>query len=119
MESLCKKLLVAKQAEAEAKAHRLEIEKEIISVISLPPEGTRNFFPPGYQLTVTTKYRRKLDYTAYLKSNVSETQTFVELKPSINLKWLRLTEKRNPDLVANCVTTYPAKPAIKIVEVKK
>ncbi len=43
-----------------------------------------------------------------------ENMSFVDLKPTINLKNLRMLERIDPDVVAQCVTTKPAKPSIKI-----
>ena len=120
MKALCKQLIEAKTAEAAAKTHRLQIEQAILdSLTDLPLEGTKSHKQGGYKLTVTTKCKRKLDYKAYTNLDLPNNLSFVDLKPSLNLKKMRAIEMVDPDLVAKCVTVFPAKASIKVSEVTK
>ena len=119
MEELCRQFLVAKQKEAEAKQVRLSLEKQILErADETPLEGTKTLVPGGaFKLTITSKLNRKLDLESYENLLLPDNLRFVDYKPTINLKRLRAIEMVDPDLVHSCVTTKPAKPAIKVVEV--
>ena len=120
LSELARDLLAAKKAEKEAEDWRILLEEEIAGVVASDKlEGTKTVATPGYKVSVTTKLTRLLDMEAYLcvKDRLPQGADFVELKPAVDLRALRIAEKVAPEVVAACVTTKPAKTAIKVVEV--
>jgi hypothetical protein len=118
MKELCMKFMEAKAREAAAKEERLRAEAELLAAVKPSKlEGTETRATDGFKVSVTTKLNRSLDFDAYRAMDLPENMAFVEFKPSINLKNLRMIERLDPALVAQCVTVKPAKPSIKIEEV--
>ena len=118
MKDLCMKYMEAKAAEAAAKEERLRAEAELLAVVKPSKlEGTETKATDGFKVSITTKLNRSLDFDAYRAMDLPENMAFVDLKPSINLKSLRMIERLDPALVAQCVTVKPAKPSIKVQEV--
>lgn len=118
MQELCKKFIEAKNREAAAKEERLKIEAELLAAIEPEKlEGTETRATDGFKVTVTSKLTRSLDYPAYQAMDLPENMRFVDLKPSINVKNMRMMERFDPEIVAQCVTVKPAKPSIKVEEV--
>jgi len=118
MKELCMKFMEAKAREAAAKEERLRAEAELLAAIKPEKiEGTETKATDGFKISVTTKLNRSLDYDRYQALELPENLAFVDLKPSINLKNLRMIERLDPALVAQCITTKPAKPSIKVEEV--
>lgn len=118
MKELCQKYLIAKANEHQAKADRLAAERELLKVIKpSKQEGTETRATDGFKVSVTHKLSRSLDYDRYQALDLPDNLAFVDMKPAINLKNLRMIERLDPALVAQCVTVKPAKPSIKIEEV--
>jgi len=118
MKELCQKFLEAKAKESAAKAERITIEADLISAVNPAKlEGTETRATDGFKIKITNKLNRSLDYDRYLSLDLPHQMQFVDHKPTINLKTLRVVEKVDPALVAQCVTVKPAKPSIKIEEV--
>ena len=118
MKELCMKFMEAKAKEAAAKEERLAIESELLEAIKPAKlEGTETRATDGFKVSVTSKLNRTLDYDKYQTLGIPDNMSFVDLKPAINLKHLRMIERLDPTLVAQCVTVKPAKPSIKIEEV--
>ena len=118
MKDICQKYILAKSREAAAKAERLAAEADLLSAIKPSKiEGTETRATEGFKVSVTTKLTRSLDYDRYLSLDLPENLGFVDLAPTINLKNLRMIERLDPALVAQCITTKPAKPSIKVEEV--
>lgn len=116
LQDLCEQLMFAKRDSEECKKEVLRIEKLILDLAPPKLEGSQTLPAPGFKLTITSKLTRKLDYDAYLAIATPAT-SFVTLKPSIDLKQLRVVEQEDPAMVAQCVTVKPAKTAIKIEEI--
>ena len=114
LQDLCEDLIAAKNYAAEAKTEVLRIENEILKLAPKKLEGSQTLPTPGYKLTITSKLTRTLDYDAYQALDLPENMEFVNLKPSIDLFRLRAIERLDPVMVAQCVTTKPAKTAIKV-----
>ena len=114
LQDLCSDLIAAKEALAFARDDVLSIENEILKLAPEKLEGSQTLPTPGFKLTITSKLTRKLDYDAYQALDLPESMEFVTLKPSIDLFKLRAIERLDPALVASCVTTKPAKTAIKV-----
>ena len=118
MKDLCMKYLQAKAREKAAKEERLQIEDALLNEFKpAKDEGTETKAVNGFKVSVTSKLNRVLDYVAYRELDLPENLSFVDLKPEINLKNLRLLEKVDPSIVAACITTKPSKPTIKLEEV--
>lgn len=118
MKELCMKLMEAKAKEAAAKEERLKAEAELVSAIKPEKmEGTETRATDGFKVSVTSKLSRTLDYDRYQALDLPDNLAFVDMKPAINLKNLRMIERLDPALVAQCVTVKPGKPSIKIEEV--
>ena len=114
LEDLCGGLFAAKQMMAFAKYEVLRIEKLILDYAPEKLEGSQTLHPTGFKITITHKLNRSLDYDAYQALEVHPEFEFVTLKPTIDLAALRIVENINPALVAKCVTTKPAKIAVKV-----
>jgi len=108
-----------KKKEKELRKKVIAVENEIISAMgNLKLEGTTTTETNIFKISVTTKITRKLDYDAFLALGVPEAQSFVELKPQLNLTLFRAYSLFEPEKAASCVTSTPAKTSIK-VEVKQ
>ena len=117
METLIMDFLNAKAAEEMAKQNRLRAESALISAVQNDKlEGSKTVKSSGYEVRVTTKLNRKLDYEEYLKiqDSLPEELQFVVMKPDIDLKILRHLEAVDPTVVGLCVTTKPAKTAVEV-----
>jgi len=115
MKTLCQAFVMAKAREQAAKETRLVAETELIKAIGPTKlEGTETKATGGFKVSITSKLTRKLDYGAYQELGLAKDLAFVDMKPVINLKNLRIIEKINPVLAAKCVTSKPAKPALKV-----
>ena len=118
MKDLCIALNNARMREKAAKHERLIAEAELLAAINPTKlEGTETVATDGYKVSVSSKLTRSLDYEAYQALELPDNLSFVDLKPSINLKNLRVIERVDPTLVARCVTVKPSKPSIKLQEV--
>ena len=119
MKDLCMKYMDAKAAEAAAKEERLVAEAKLLAAINPSKlEGTETKATDGFKVSITTKLNRSLDYPAYKSLELPDNLAFVDMKPSLNIKNLRMIERIDPALVAKCVTVKPAKPTIKIEPVE-
>jgi len=118
MKKLCEAYIMAKAREKAAKEERLSAEANLLAAITpTKEEGTETRATDGFKVSITSKLTRKLDVKAYRELDLPENMAFVDFKPAINLKNLRMIERIDPALAAKCITTRPGKPAIKIEEV--
>ncbi len=121
LRSLASALLAAKSAEDRARAERLRIEDAIVAMLPEKEEGTISEKLDGIKITVTHKLTRKAD-TIALRAHWTEISQPVQSC----FRWLAevsLTELRrlSPEAAAEAskyLTTSPAKPSVKIEEVK-
>lgn len=114
IESLCDRLAMAIAQEKAAKKERLEAEEALLKSVPKKLEGTETLKTTNYKVSVSYKLNRCLDYDAYKALELPEHLGFVDLKPSINLKNLRVIERVDPALVAKCITIKQSKPSIKL-----
>ena len=115
MKELCENYLDAKLKEQAAKMVRLQAEAELIKAMKPKKlEGVETKATDGFKISVSSKLTRKLDYNAYQELKLPENMGFVDLKPAINLKNLRMIERIDPALAAKCITSKPAKPSLKV-----
>lgn len=109
----------AKAAEDAARAERIKVEEQIIGVVGVKEEGTVSRKTDWFKLSTTGKLTRSLDDKAFLaiRSQVPDELSPVDFVPKLNLRKLRDLEYNHPDtyrLVASCLITKPAKPAVRV-----
>jgi len=111
--------LALKSELAAVKKQIADIEKEIISELSDPNkiEGSTTATIGNHKITITKKVNRSIDLEAYKALDLPDNLSFIEMKPSINLKKMRAVGMLDSDVVSSCITEKPGKPQIKIVEV--
>lgn len=118
---LIERLHRLKEAEAEARAARLDAEDDLIEALALPDkeEGsmTRTFGP--WKVTVTNKLTRNFDPDAWAEvcDQVPANLRPVRMRLELDVKGLRWLADNRPDIykiVSRCVTTKPAKTAVTI-----
>ena len=122
---LCVALLAAKQAETEANARRIELEKHIIDLIGKPDEGVRNEDGDEYKVKVEQRIIRKLDEKAWavVADQIPEALRPVTIKETLTVetkgvRWLKDNEPGFYKLLCSAMEEKPAKPSVK-VEVTK
>lgn len=119
MERELQAFIEAKATEEAAKQARVKAEQALLKAFNPSRlEGTEHKACGQFQVTVVNKLNRTLDIEKYreIVDMLPEHLQFVRFKPDIELKTLRLAEAYNSDLIAQCVTTKPAKAAIEIRE---
>lgn len=110
----------AKQAEAEAKDRRLQIEQQIIELVGVADEGTTNIEGGYFKVKTVGKLTRALDDSAIQAdwdTLPSEIKSCIKWKPSLDTKNLRSLESMRSDLVpvmAKYMTTKAAKPTVSV-----
>lgn len=122
LEAACKEWRDFKRAEDAAKAGRLQVEIEIIELAKFNKlEGSETIKTNGHEfkISLTAKLDRKLDESAYLniEEHLPPDMRPVRTKLELDVKGLKWLEEHEPDyyaIVAPCVTTKPAKTAVKI-----
>lgn len=115
MKELIEQYLEAKTLEQKTKEARLKIETELFSAFNFTnPEGTKTEIFPPYKLSITNNLRRTIDIDKYNSYSWEAEYLFIQMRPEIDMKKLRIAEKLYPKMVANCVTVKPQKPTIKI-----
>jgi hypothetical protein len=114
MKDLLKNFLIAKSIEEAARAQRVAAEVAIADAMgNIKLEGTTTCECDGWKVSVTTKLTRTLDYDKYVALGLPIDQQFVVMKPAIDLTALRVAQRINPS-IADCITTTPAKPSVKV-----
>ena len=109
-----------KLAESKANEGRVEIEQQIIQLIGFVKlEGSQSVKNKDFKISLTGKLDRKLDVAAYMliESQLPENMRPVKTKIDLDITGLKCMEKNEPELaklVANCVTTKPAKISVKV-----
>lgn len=112
--------LVWKTEEDWARSFRLKAEKALLKLIPLNmPEGTSTLKQGDYKITLTANLNRALDADAYhaIVDQIPVDLRPVRYKAELDLKGIRYLENNEPDtyaLIAPCITTKPAKAAVKV-----
>ena len=122
LSGLCRMLETATVNEKLAKEARLNIEAELDIRLRAPAgtEGSVTEIADIYKIKITRKLSRSLDHEAYLSLGLPPEQaTFVEYKPTLNLKEMRIMERINPEAIAACITVKPAKTSFKLERIQK
>ena len=115
----CQALAEAKASEEAARMLRIAAEERVIELVGHKTEGSQRQAGLYYRATTTGKLTRALDAEAFrdIHHLMPDALNPVEYKPALNLKKLRLPEAENAELfgvMAKCITTKPAKTAVKI-----
>ncbi len=109
-----------KRQEDMAKENRITAELKLIELIGFNKlEGSQTTKTVDHKISLTAKLDRKLDQSAYLaiESQLPENMRPVKTKLELDLKGIKWMEENAPDqyaLVAPCITTKPAKAAVKV-----
>ena len=115
MEQNIKRYLALIEQEKIIKTEKETLRDLIVKGVTVKrDEGTVSENHGGFRMSVSYKLKRKLDYENYVALDLPEEMGFVKLDPKIDLKKLRHVEYVDSALVAQCVTSTPAKPSIKI-----
>ena len=122
MNALIEEFLLAKRLEDEAKERRIEAEQAILAELyTLKPEGQTKVKESGYTITVTTSFNRRIDGSVLgaISDHIPKhlLDQAIRWKPEVNLTGLRYLQTANPDtyaILAQAITTTPAKPSIRI-----
>ena len=111
----------AKDAEAAAKAKRIEIEVALIELAGIKEEGSTTTNGNFFKVTTTGKLTRKLDEKTWRSiagqfNGTAPVRTKVELDTRA-LKKLAVDNPELFQLALSAIVTKPAKGAVKIEEV--
>lgn len=111
----------AKNGEKAANARRLEIEKEMVSILGSKVEGAETHEGMSLAITITGTLNRKVDdeKLAEVFPLIPEAirARLFKVEPKLVMSELRYIENNEPavyKLVAAAITTTPAKPAVAI-----
>ena len=114
IENLASNLVHARQAEAEAKAARIECEEAILAQYELTEAGSQTVKTDnGLKLTLKTSLGYKVDKGADLPAHVIKTTT----KHELNVKAYEALREADPmefSRVSKMVTTTPRKPSVTV-----
>lgn len=120
LDDLAAALLEAKKVEAEARDMRIAIEQQIIETVGVKDEGAFTVKSDRFKVTTTGKLTRKVDwkkYHAVCEVRIPEALRPVRIKEELDTKLIKHLESNEPELfavMAECLTTSPAKPAVSV-----
>lgn len=120
---LAKQWQEAKNAETYAKERRLQIEAQITELVGVAEEGTTNAHGEYFCVKTVGKLNRSLDEDSLQRDWLKlpdEVKKCIRWKPALDTRALRSLESMRDDLVpvmAQYMTTKPAKPSIKVEEI--
>jgi hypothetical protein len=119
LQELAKESMALKRIEADAKAKRDEIEKQIVAMIETKEEGTVNAMAGDFKIKIETKLNRTIDAEAFekIKAQIPEEMRPVKSKLEVDTKGYRYLKENEPKLFlifAKCVTSKPAKPYVTV-----
>jgi hypothetical protein len=120
--ALIEELVRAKRIEDEARERRIEAEQAIIAELGeIKPEGQTAIKAGGYKLTVTGSMNRRIDGSvlAAVRESIPAAlfDQAIRWKPEVNLTGLRYLQNNEPDtysILAEAITTTPAKPSVRV-----
>lgn len=124
LDELAEQLLHAKALEQDAKAHRIDIEEQIIERVGVKEEGPTNANGERYRLFTAGKITRTLDADAVeaLRERIPAPlyNRLFNFLPKLDLKEYRYIRNNEPDyfaLLDKAVTSKPAKPTVFVKEI--
>lgn len=114
-------LEIAKFAEAKATAERLRAEQALVELMPAKTEGSASMKGGEYKVSITYAMNRTVDGPALAAVRDSITPDLLDqaitYKPSLVLAGLRYLQNNEPDayaVLAQAITSKPAKPSVKI-----
>jgi hypothetical protein len=114
-------LEIAKFAEARATAERLRAEQALVELMPAKTEGSVSMKGADYKVSITYAMNRTVDAPALaaIKDSIAPDllEQAVTYKPSLVLAGLRYLQSNEPDayaVLAQAITSKPAKPSVKI-----
>jgi hypothetical protein len=114
LEALCIDIFLLVAEEKRLSITRTEKQNELAQMVATKLEGTDHAESNHYKVTVSSKLTRKLDYKEYLKIEDELPVKCVNLKPTLDLKKVKMLEELDPEWTSDFITTKPAKAAVKI-----
>ena len=110
------------QMEGKCKEERIQAELALIDLLGVKEEGSATTCANDVTVTITGALTRKVDAEGFqkVKNHLPPSyQDVIELKlePKLNLKRLREMQTHEPDaygMLAQCITTTPRKPSVKV-----
>lgn len=125
IQTLCAALLAAKAEENAANDRRVEIEKEIISILGAPDEGAATHDAGTYKVKIDQRIIRKIDPKKYalimdqIPEAIRPVTVVEELKvEAAGVRWLRENEPGYHKLLCDAMEEKPAKPSVKVEVIK-
>ncbi len=120
LDKLAYELELAKQAEQQAKNHRLAIEQQLCSVVGVKDEGSYSIKGDYYKVTTVSGFTRTLDADKWqkVKNRIPETiaAKVVRTKLEVDTRQLKSLQGLDPahyNIVAEAITTKPKKVSVK------
>ena len=112
--------LAAKKEEGAANRRRIEIEERIVALTGKKDEGAQAHEADGFNVTVTGKVTRKMDWAAWekVKGRIPANLRPVKTKPELDEKGVKYLQANEPKIYAMLpITVTPAKTAIDVKEI--
>ena len=120
LDQLAYELELAKQAEQQAKDHRLTIEQQLCEFVGVKEEGSYSVKGDYYKVTTVSGFTRKVDEKKWqalkqrLPANIAEKVVRTKLEVDTRqLNSLRGLDPAHYNLVAEAITTKPKKVSVK------
>jgi hypothetical protein len=124
VDTAAKRLELAKRTEAMASAARVEAEKELIALLPVKDEGSVSMRGEAYKVSITYGFNRTLDAPALeaVKREIPPDlfEQAIDYKPSLVMAGLRYLQSNEPGvyaILAQAITSKPAKPSVKIEQI--
>lgn len=108
----------AKNQEVAANKRRLEIEEEILSLVTSKTEGSESYQVGPYKVTLTGRLNRKVDWDMLPKLGIPQEMLPLKHKPELDLKGLRYLESNEPEIYktfCKALTIEPAKTSVTVI----
>ena len=120
--ALILELIVAKSLEEKARERRIDAEQAIIAELGeIKAEGQTVVKDGRYKVTITGSMNRRIDQAVLeLIRQTIPAPLFdqaIRWKPEVNLTGLRYLQNNEPDtysILAEAITTTPAKPSVRV-----
>lgn len=116
--------LNAKQAEEAAREKRVAIERDIVAMTGAREEGAETHKTDRYAIAVTGKLNRTLDLDLWhaIVEQVPAALRPIKVKEELDekgVKWLRDNDPEIYAIVAQAITTKPAKTAVTVKPIEQ
>ena len=121
IDEAAKNLEIAKFAEARATAERLRAEQALVELMPAKTEGSVSMKGADFKVSITYAMNRTVDAPALaaIRDQVAPglLEQAITYKPSLVLAGLRYLQSNEPDayaILAQAITSKPAKPSVKV-----